>query len=65
MSITKYREKPMKVGMIFARLKNKNLRKRHFNMNSKQQTRYEDYIMVRTDAKSDLCVWMKLPPRGR
>ena len=34
-------------------------------MNSKQQTRYEDYIMVRTDAKSDLCVWMKLPPRGR
>ncbi len=34
-------------------------------MNNKQQTRYEDYIMVRTDSKSDLCVWMKLPPRGR
>ena len=34
-------------------------------MNSKQQTKYEDYIMVRTDSKSQLCVWMKLPPRGR
>ena len=34
-------------------------------MSSKQNNKYEDYIMVRTDPKSHLSVWMKLPPQGR
>lgn len=33
--------------------------------NDKDLTRYQDYVMVRTDAKSQLKVWMKLPPQGR
>lgn len=34
-------------------------------MNNKQENRYEDYVMIRTDSKSQLAVWMKLPPQGR
>lgn len=34
-------------------------------MNNEQETKYEDYVMIRTDSKSQLSVWMKLPPQGR
>ena len=32
---------------------------------NQERTTYQDYVLIRTDPKSNLQVWVKLPPNGR
>ncbi len=34
-------------------------------MQTKNNATYKDYVLVRTDEKSKLQVWVKLPPSGK